>query len=185
VSASEFPLETDAASVPRFRPESVALLLLIGSGLLLGLGASPGPLAGVAIASAGIGGGVLLRRFLPSGGRTLSALPILAGVGTVCALDPISVVGELLAGGAGLALLLWLASEPFPRGRWRDAAGALVVPSLAVLVGVIASVALPGAPNAFGAAAGLLVAEILFAAWLYAHPAELADAGYARPASSI
>ncbi|MCI4346064.1 MAG: hypothetical protein L3K07_04855 [Thermoplasmata archaeon] len=178
-------LETRPAPVPRFRPESVALLLLVASGLALGLNASLGPLVGLALPSAGIGGGVLLRRYLPAQGRTLSAIPILVGIGTVCALDPIGVVGELLAGAAGLALLLWLASEPFPRGRWRDAAGALVVPSLAVLVGVVASVALPGAPNAFGAAAGLLVAEILFVAWLYAHPAELADAGRSVPASSI
>ncbi|MCI4334183.1 MAG: hypothetical protein L3K04_00885 [Thermoplasmata archaeon] len=167
----------ERARVSGLRPESVALLLLVATGVLLGLSASVGALEGVAIPSAGIVGGLLCRRFLPGVGRTLSAIPIVAGLGAVAALDPISAPGELLAGGAGLALLLWLASEPFPRGRWRDAAGALLLPSLAVLLGILASVALPGAPNAFGAAAALLVTEILFAAWLYGHPAELADAG--------
>lgn len=170
---------------PAIRPEWVALLLLVAAGFLLGIGSSVGPLLGIAIPSLGIVVGLLVRRFLPVVGRTLSTIPIVAGLSVVAAYDPISAVGELTAGGAGLALLLWLASEPYPRGRWMDVVGALLLPSLAVLVGILASVALPGAPDAFGAAAGLLVTELLFAAWLYSHPGELADAGRSPAPSSI
>jgi hypothetical protein len=155
----------------------VALLLLVAAGFLLGIDSSVGPLLGIAIPSVGVVGGLLCRRFLPAAGRTLSIIPIVAGLSIVAALDPISATGELIAGGAGLALLLWLSSEPYPRGRWMDVVGALLLPSLAVLIGIITSLALPGASDAFGAAAGLLVTELLFAAWLYSHPSELADAG--------
>jgi hypothetical protein len=163
----------------------VALLLLVAAGFLLGADSAVGPLLGVAIPSVGIVGGLLCRRFLPVAGRTLSTIPIVAGLSVVAALDPISATGELTAGGAGLALLLWLSSEPYPRGRWMDVVGALLLPSIAVVIGIVASLALPGAPNAFGAAAGLLVTELLFAAWLYSHPGELADAGRSPTPASI
>ena len=164
-----------------FRPEVGALLLLALLGIVLGLSASIGPLLGLAIAAAGVAVGAITHRALGEGGRSWATVPMLLALGFLTLLAPITLTSELLAGGLGIALLLWLASEPFPRGRWVDASGALVVPMLAVVVGVLASVLFPSAQDFLGVAAGLLVAELLFAGWLYAHPAELAGAAEASP----
>jgi hypothetical protein len=148
-----------------FRPELGALLFLA--------------LVGFALAAIGIAAGALLHRALGERGRTVAVIPMVLALGTLTLYAPLTLPSEILAGGIGLALLLWLASEPYPRGRWVDASAALVIPMLAMLVGVLASLLLPSAQDYLGVAATLLVAELLFAGWLYAHPAELAGAAEA------
>lgn len=165
----------------RLQPELGAVLLLALLGIALGLSASVGALLGVIVAAVGIAAGLIVHRTLGERGRTLAAVPMLALFGLLALWAPVTLTSEILAGGLGIGLLLWLASEPYPRGRWVDASGALFVPMLAVLVGILASLLLPAAPNYLGVAAGLLVAELLFAGWLYAHPAELAGAAEASP----
>jgi hypothetical protein len=170
---------TPRRPVLRVRPELGALLLLTVLGIALGASASFGPLLGLSIAAVGVAAGVVVHRALGERGRSAAALPMLAAFGLLALGAPVSIASEILAGGIGLALLLWLASEPYPRGRWVDASGALFVPMLAVLAGVLASLLLPTAQDYLGVAAGLLVAELLFAGWLYAHPGELAGAAEA------
>jgi len=164
---------------PGFRPEVGALLVLTLLGMVLGLSSSIGALGGVAVAALGVVGALVVHRGLGERGRTLAAVPMVVAFGLLAVTAPITLPSEMLAGGVGLGLLLWLASEPYPRGRWVDASGALVIPMLAVLVGVIASLLLPTAQDYLGVAAGLLVAELLFAGWLYSHPGELAGAAEA------
>jgi hypothetical protein len=164
-----------------FRPEVGALLLLTLLGIVLGLEASVGSLIGLAIAAAGVTAGVVIHRGLGERGRTAATVPMVLAFSALALWAPITLASEILAGGIGIALLLWMASEPYPRGRWVDAAGALIVPMLAVLVGALASLLLPTTSDYLGVAAGLLVAELLFAAWLYSHPAELAGAAEAAP----
>lgn len=164
-----------------FRPELGALLLIALLGIVLGFSASIGALLGLAIAAVGVAGGALVHRALGERGRSWATVPMLVALGALTLFAPITLPSELLAGAMGIAVLLWLASEPYPRGRWVDASAALVVPMLAVLVGVLASVLFPSAQDFLGVAAGLLVAELLFAGWLYAHPAELAGAAEASP----
>jgi hypothetical protein len=161
-----------------------SLLLVTALGMLLGISTSLGPLLGLALPALGVVGAVLVHRLLGERGRTWAAVPLLLTLGGLTLYAPVTLPSEMLAGGLGLGVLLWLASEPYPRGRWVDASGALVVPMLAVLVGVLASLLLPSAQDYLGVAAGLLVAELLFAGWLYAHPAELAGAAEAGPAEA-
>jgi hypothetical protein len=158
------------------RPELGALLFLGLLSVVLGLSASVGPLAGVAIGALGVSSGAIVHRAFGERARTAAAAPMLAAVGLLSVWAPVTLPSELLAGATGIALLLWLASESYPRGRWVDLSAALVVPTLAVLVGVLASLLLPTSQDYLGVAAGLLVAELLFAGWLYAHPGELAGA---------
>ncbi len=174
---------TDAAP-PRhfaFRPEVGALLLLTLLGVALGFSISLGPIVGVALPALGVALGAVLHRGLGERYRTVAAVPMVAALGLLTLWAPVDLPSEVLAGGIGLALLLWLASEPYPRGRWVDASAALVIPMLAVLVGVLTSLLLPTSRNFLAVAAGLLVAELLFAAYLYAHPSELAGAAETAP----
>ena len=167
------------ASYLSFRPEIGALILLALLGFGLGLSASPGPVVGIAVAALGVAAGALVHRAWGEKARTVAVAPMLAAFGLLALWAPVTLPSELLAGGIGIGVLLWIASEPYPRGRWVDASGALLLPMLAVLVGVVASLLLPGAQDYLGVAAGLLVAELLFAGWLYAHPGELAGAAEA------
>ncbi|HEV2317693.1 MAG TPA: hypothetical protein VGV89_08995 [Thermoplasmata archaeon] len=172
---------SDGPPVPAlsFRPEMGALLLLALLGIALGLSASTGPVIGIAVAALGVAVGALIHRSIGERARTAAVAPMIATFGLLALWAPITLTSEVLAGGIGIGLLLWIASEPYPRGRWVDASGALLLPMLAVLVGVMASLLLPSAQDFLGVAAGLLVAELLFAGWLYAHPAELAGAAEA------
>ncbi len=164
-----------------FRPEIGALLLLTLLGLVLGLTVALGAVVGVAIAALSVASGALLHRGLGERYRTVAAVPMAFGLGALTIWAPVGFTSEVLASGLGLGLLLWLASEPYPRGRWVDASAALVIPMLAVLVGIVTSLILPTSPNFLAVAAGLFVAELLFAAYLYAHPSELAGAAEAAP----
>lgn len=164
-----------------FRPEIGALLLLTVLGITLGLSVSLGPVLGLVLATIGVASGALIHRSLGERYRTAAVVPMALLLGVLTIFAPAGFTSELLASGLGLGILLWLASEPYPRGRWIDASAALVIPLLAVLVGIVTSLILPTSPNFLAVAAGLFVAELLFAAYLYAHPSELAGAAEAAP----
>jgi hypothetical protein len=169
--------EAGNAPARRPRPDLLALVLLVVFAFALGAVGSEGLLVGVGLAAIGISAGGLMRRARSPILRGLAPVPVLSVVGYSTLITPPSVVGEVLAGATGLALLFWLSAEAYPAFRSRDAAGALVFPGLALAVAVVASLILPGSPDYLGVATILLAAALLFAGWLYAHPADLAEAG--------
>jgi hypothetical protein len=166
-----------APRLPAVRPDVLALVALVLLAFALALQGPNGTLYNLALPAAGIAAGVFLARRTGSAGRGWAGGPPLLVLGYATVVAPVTLANEFLAGAAGLALLLWLAAEPYPRGQWRLAGGTLVLPALAVAVAALASIALPTSQDFLGVAGGLLVAELLFAGWLYTHPADLAEAG--------
>lgn len=159
-----------------YRPDLVAFAALAALGIALGLGDVAGPYAGVAVVAGTLAIGGAIPLVLGERGRTLSALPIAAGLSYAAIAAGVGLGHELLAGASGLALLGYVATPPYPRGRWMDVAGALLLPGVAVAVGLLSALLLPIGRPYVGIAAVLVVVELLFAGWLYAHPAELAGA---------
>jgi hypothetical protein len=154
--------------------EAIPLLLLGAFGFLLALPASQGPILGVATLAASLAAIVALRIFLGTTGKTLALVPVLVGFGTLAAWAPLGPLEELLAGGAGLSILLYLGTGAGASGSLGNVSGPLLLPSLGVVLGVVAGMALPGLSGKYGIGAALLVGVLLLAAWLYSRPRGLA-----------
>jgi hypothetical protein len=164
---------------PTPRTDALSLLLLAATGFALGLSGTLGLLVGVALPAGGLAMGTFLRRRSYATLRALAPVPVVASLGFLTLATPTTPINELLAGAAGLAFLLWFSGEGGPRTRWTESAGALAFPALALGVAVVSSLLFPVTRDLLGLAAAIIVAELLFAAWLYAHPTDLADAGAA------
>ncbi len=115
-------------------------------------------LLGLTLAVGGASLASLLRVALPRPFRSLALLPALVGLGVIAAYSPLGTLPELLAGLAGLALLLWCSEDP---DRYAGAVGrglaALLVPGAAFGIAWTSSLLLPSGLGSVGLAAALLV----------------------------
>ncbi|MEM0129042.1 MAG: hypothetical protein QXG65_02600 [Thermoplasmata archaeon] len=121
-----------------------------------------GPVAGIAIAVAGIAAAAIVR--LGSRGLGSVAFPVPAGIAlaVVAVGTPVTVVGEVLAGVAALALLLWCADGPDASpGSARRSADLIALPALGLFIAVGSGILLPPGNLQIGLAALLLTATIL------------------------
>jgi hypothetical protein len=138
------------------------------------------PVLGVAIALVGVALSLGLELRAGEGTRALDPLPAMVALGILAAACPLGSVPELVAGGAGVAVIAWLAEAPDrpPHGAGRGALG-WGLPGLAVGVAWIGSLLLPPSAAPIGVAGGLLAAAVLALAYLFRRP-ELA-VGAAAP----
>jgi hypothetical protein len=146
------------ASLPIAFGPAYALLALT-SVLLAALGPLPFILGGSA-AIAGASLASLVRASVPQPLRYLALLPALVSLGILAAYSPVGVLPELVAGLAGLSLLLWCAEEPDrrPGAVVRGVAG-LFVPAAAFGIAWLSSLLLPSGLGTVGIAAALLAAS--------------------------
>jgi hypothetical protein len=132
------------------------VLLALASVVLAVVG--PLPLAvGVGLAIGGATLSSLVRAWAPRRGRYLGLLPALFSLGVLAAYSPLWTVSELLAGVAGLALLLWCAEEPDRRpGALARGLTGVFVPAAALGIAWTSSLLLPSGLGTVGIAAALL-----------------------------
>jgi hypothetical protein len=155
------------------RPASTALLVLAG-GFLGWLANLPDGL-GVVLVVAGIGAGVGLRAARRVALRSFAPVPAVVALAFGAVASPLGLVPELAAGGAGLALLVWLADDPArPVGGIARAHGTILVSALALGIAWSSALLLPSGSASLGVAAGLLVLAAAALAYLVARP-ELFD----------
>lgn len=160
----------------RIAVELLAWTLVGALALLLALRSSPGAIPGGVTLGAGMAVALTLALLVPRHGRTVAIVPLVVALAILAAWAPVDPFDELVAGGSGVTLLLLLASDPGHAGAFAEATIPLLLPTLAVLLGVVAGFALPGISGEYGAAAALLAAVLLLAGWLYSRPSELAPA---------
>ncbi len=124
---------------------------------------------GPAIGAAGVVVSAWGRRRWPQPQRTTALLPALGAVTVLVATSPAVPVSELLAGLAGLSLLLWLADDPArPAGGGRRAGPTLALAALGVGLTWVVVLTLTGRSAGIGVAAaslatGLVLLGVLFA----------------------
>ena len=103
----------------------------------------------------------LVRARVPRPWRYLGLLPALGSLGTLAAFCPLGTLPELLAGVAGLALLLWCAEDPDRRpGAMGRGTAALFVPAAAFAIAWMSSLLLPSGLGSVGIAATLLAGSV-------------------------
>jgi hypothetical protein len=147
-------------------PSLVGIVPVAATLLLLGTEAIIGPSAGIAVAGGAIAVALVTQH------RRLVRFAWIGTVGLVgsglalASTAPFSLPTALLAGLVGVATLLWVACHGPPARDVREVAHGLLMPALAVLVAVVASVALPVTQQSAGVAGALLVAALVAAAYL-------------------
>lgn len=149
---------------------SWALLAAVGGlfGVVTGL---PDALGVVAVLAGVVTAGVLQRLRNRPRFRDLAPIPALGalvGVAIVSAWGPLP---ELIAGGSGVAFLLWLADDlDRPLGGVRRAQLTIGIPALAVGIAWASSLLLPPSSATLGVAAALLVLVAVAVAFLFGAP---------------
>lgn len=139
------------------------------------LAASPGPDTAVALAIVGVGaaGSIGLRMLGRSVLRPIEGVPFLAALLAATVLVAASPGTELLAGLAGLGVLLWVAQDPaWPMPFSRTARG-LALPALALGLAFGVALALPVARQSVGIAAALVVVSLGALGWALTRPTRL------------
>lgn len=160
----------------RVPPMPAAALLAALPAAALGLVAGPGPVAGEVVAGAAILLAAGLETWAGGRYRELAAAPLLVGLGLLSLWAPISLVAELLGAAGGLAVLMGFAAGTGRVAGIVGASGVLMVPMLAVAIGLLTAFLLPAPGTVPGVAAALLVAGLLLAGVLYGRPGALAGA---------
>lgn len=160
-----------ASRSPSRRLGAVGLVAVALPGLALAVGSRLGPLAGLAALAVGLGGSIALRFTRASWGRDVAPLPILGGLGLLVFASPLTLFAELLAGVAGVAVLVWAADDPdrLPGGVVRGASVALL-PAGAVAVAWASVLLLPAGVASLGIGAGLIAAVLGAIAFLAGRP---------------
>ncbi|MGI0131590.1 MAG: hypothetical protein ACREDK_00600 [Thermoplasmata archaeon] len=112
--------------------------------------------------------------------RPYAPLPVLVAAGALVAVAPVTTVTELMAGVAGLILLLVVgesAVDPRPLSGLLPTVG---LPSLAVALALGSTIALPAGSAQVAIAAALVVGVLLLLAYLFARQ-ESGTSGAAPP----
>jgi hypothetical protein len=92
-------------------------------------------------------------------------LPALVALGVVTALAAPSLLVGVLAGVAGLAVLLWNAETPLQRFRPAEPVEGLLIPGLGLGVALLTTLVLPGANAAVGISALAVVVALGVVVW--------------------
>jgi hypothetical protein len=145
----------------------VLVIASVGLSLL-----TPLPLAaGLVLAILGPTLGNLLRTTLSRTYRFLGLLPPIAALGILVTYSRPGTVPELVAGIAGLAVLLWCSEEPdrSPGAVGRGVA-ALAVPAAVLGIALASSLLLPSGEGSLGIAAALLAVSVVAVALLLGAP---------------
>jgi hypothetical protein len=153
-----------------FTTELGAVLLLTAVGATLGVLSVWGPALGLAVALLAVGDGVVLRYALGPRGRPWAVLPYGLGLGILAVGNPYSVASALLAGAAGLGILLWLVPADLPGGSWSEGSRAVLLPALGLLLVLGSASVLSGLHTYVGVAVLLWIALLTALLWVYAHP---------------
>jgi len=149
---------------------SWALLLAVGGifGAVTGLPFGSGVLIAVV---GGLGSGLLDRWPRRADVRSLAPVPVVVAFATVAALAPLGLLPELLAGAAGVAVLVWLADDiRRPAGGIRRSQLTLGVPALALGIAWASALLLPSTAASLGVAVALLVFVVAAIAYLIGAP---------------
>ena len=153
----------------RFRPASFLLLL----GIALFLGYLDGlPLGvGIAVAAVAVGIAAGLRADPSPRISGYAPVPAVVGIALEAVVAPVGLGTEIVAGAAGLALLLWLADDPDrPVGGPVRALPAIALPALALGIAWSSALFLPSGALPLGVAGGLLALTIIAVALLAGRP---------------
>ncbi|MCI4321380.1 MAG: hypothetical protein L3K18_03440 [Thermoplasmata archaeon] len=108
---------------------------------------------------------LLLRATRSPAAQEYGILPVLAGVGVLAVLATPSAIVVVLAGLAGLAVLLWNSDTPRESRRGPEPVDALLLPGVGLAVALLATFALPPANAAVGLAAVSIVAALALVLW--------------------
>jgi hypothetical protein len=145
-------------------------LLALTAVVLAAVGPLPFVLGGV-LAVGGATLASLVRALVPRPYRFLGLVPAVVALGVLAAYSPVGVAPELLAGLAGVALLLWCAEEPDRRpGALPRGISGLFVPAAAFGIAWLSSLLLPSGLGTVGIAAALLGASAAAIVWLLRAP---------------
>ena len=158
------------SSAPRRLPGPGAVPLVV-LGVLLGyLSALPDD-AGFFLVLGLIALGLGLRTLRSTSLRSIAPVPVLAALAVASLASRLGIVPELVAGGAGIAFLAWLADDPArePGGIGR-ARTTIAIPGVALGIAWSTALLLPSSSATLGVAAGLLVFALVALALLVARP---------------
>ncbi len=162
---------TDRPPLPPLVRTLPTLAALGALSVVLAADARIGFAAGLGIGLAGLAFAALLS--VVGGGRfrPIAPAPVLLFLGALAASAPLSALAEITAGAAGVAVLAWIANDPF-RPPWGALRGALGwgVPGLAVGLAWVSSFLLPPSAAPVGVAGALLAATVIAIAVLFAEP---------------
>jgi len=148
---------------------SLALLAVLGG--LFGFLANWPHYEGLILMLAGVGAGGALQRLGPSWVRAFAPVAVVVVFTAVALESPLGLLPELVAGGGGVAVLLWLADDPGrPAGGVARAQNTLGIPALALGIAWASALLLPSSSASLGVAVGLLVFVIVAVAYLFGRP---------------
>lgn len=151
----------------------IGIVPVAASLFFLGAETSIGPSAGFALVLAAIALALVTQH--PRVAR-VGWIGTVGLVGTGLALAstaPFSLTTALLAGLVGVSTLLWVACHGPPARNVQEVVPGLLLPALAVLLAVVASVALPVTEQSAGVAGALLVVALGAVAYLLASAGRL------------
>lgn len=159
-----------ASPAPRRLPGPGAVPLVV-LGAFLGYLSSLPEDAGLFLALGLIVLGFGLRALRSRSLRSIAPVPVLAALVTASLASRLGIVPELVAGGAGLAFLAWLADDPArePGGIGR-ARTTIAISGVALGIAWSTALLLPSNSATLGVAAGLLVFAVVALAFLVARP---------------
>lgn len=127
--------------------------------------------AGLAVVLVAVGVAEVLRSNASPSVAAFAPVPAVLGLVVVAVGSPAGLGIELFAGLAGLALLLWLADDPFrPVGGDRRSLPALAIPALALGIAWSSALFLPAGAVPLGVAGGLLALALAAVALLLGRP---------------
>jgi hypothetical protein len=154
----------------RARPIVPSVLLVVAGGFLGYLTVQLWPLVFLVV-WAGTALGVGLRLVPEPRAQEVAAVPVLVALATGAVASPLGIVPELVAGGAALAFLLWLADDPArPAGGSVRGRVTVLIPAFALGIAWASALLLPSSSASLGVAAGLLVFVIAALAYLVGRP---------------
>lgn len=162
---------TDSRSLPAIVRTLPTLAAVGALSAVLAAVARIGFVPGLGIGLAGLAVAAVLSVLREGAYRPIAPAPVLLSLGALAASAPLSALAEIAAGAAAVAVLAWLANDPF-RPPWGVLRGALGwgVPGLAVGLAWVSSFLLPPSAAPVGVAGALLAATVIALAILFAEP---------------
>jgi hypothetical protein len=151
---------------PRLDARSLRAAAIVAIlGVLLGVVGEESLVVAAAVPIAGTVAALAIRGRPFAAAREYGLAPAIAGLGTVAALAAPSLLAGLIAGVAGLGLLLWNAETPGETVRTVDPVEGLFAPGLGLAVALLTVLVLPAAGAAVGTASIAVVLALAMVVW--------------------